>query len=118
VRLLKAMLEREEELRMVASHNDLMIRLAPGIVPKPSWADEFRVVLQDLETRSLIRLSPSLEEFDDVVREQLVTTEMGERIKHLPMLRVTRVGRRFLEFIGDPFEWRVRKGARGEVPSE
>jgi hypothetical protein len=116
VRLLATMLELSDELYRVKSHHDLMVRLSPGIVPEISWADDFRVRLQDLQTRMLVRISPSLEELDDVFRENLVTTQVGERTER-PMVRVTHVGRAFLEFIGDPVEWRLRKAARGEEPS-
>jgi hypothetical protein len=107
VRLLAKMLESEDELYRIKTHHDLMVRLSSGIVPVGSWADDFRVRLQDLVTRGLIRISPSLEELDDVFREDLVTTQVGER-KDRPMVRVTRVGRAFLEFISDPIEWRLR----------
>lgn len=113
IRLLNKILERADELYSISSHHDLMVKLSPGIVPDPAWAHDFRVILQDLETRLLIRVSPAIEELDDVFREQLVTTT-GEQ-KARPMILVTRVGLAFLEFIGDPVEWRFRKGARGEV---
>jgi hypothetical protein len=97
LRLLKAMLDHEDELHEVRSYKEMLATLGGT----PMWADDFRLLCQDLQSRTLIRISTAVEEFDDVFREELVTSQTGPPSGR-PRFRVTRIGKLFLRFVADP----------------
>jgi hypothetical protein len=71
--------------------------------------DEFRLLCEDLKVRVLLRVSASVEDFDDVYDAVVITREGSAG--NTPLLRVTEIGNQFLSFISSPVDGAVQSNA-------
>ena len=65
----------------------------PNAMPK----EEFSLLLQDLSARGLVRISPDIEDFEDIYRTDKIITE--DTNEELPKVIITQVAKEFLHFI-------------------
>ncbi len=65
--------------------------------PNSMSRDEFRMLLQDLAARGLIRISPDIDDFEDIYQASALLTESTR--DDLPRVVITDMARRFLDFV-------------------
>ena len=59
--------------------------------------DEFRMMLQDISSRGLIRISPDIDDFEDIYQANGILTESTRN--DLPRIIITDMARGFLDFV-------------------
>jgi hypothetical protein len=99
VELLRFLSAREAEAGNLRSY-EALLSAYNAECSSPASKDYFRMLMSELESRVLIRVSASMAEFADVYDEELLTTE---NTSILPFLRVTDIGAQFLDMVSkDP----------------
>ena len=94
--LLRLMMNREKEVGAVKSYGDLYELLAPDLGSGLSH-DMFKMLCSELEVRGLVTLSPDIGEFPGIYEASALLLE--ERFTNLPFVRVSDIGRQFVDFI-------------------
>ena len=97
--LLRVLLQRHPEVSSAKSYEDLY-NACVGLLPFSPSRDVFKMLVLDLQTRGLIRISGDIDDFDDIYHADAIITE--ETRDDLPRLLVTEVGRAFIEFTSRP----------------
>ena len=110
LKMLSFYIEHLAELPMLKSYPDLYKRFSfwktlnsiPS-TPPAEWSpdktsqDEFRMFCQDLSARGLIRISPDIDDFEDIYQADLWLRESTNQ--SLPRVIVTDIAIQFMEFI-------------------
>jgi len=95
--LFKFLCDNKEKISDVESYRELheQYQLSLGITISN---DDFRVLLHKLVQENLIKISPSINDFQDVYEATNIIA-LREDYEKLPMLRITDVGIKFLQFV-------------------
>lgn len=96
LKLLTFFVADAKNLTMLKSYSQLYQRFSvehPNSMPR----DEFRMLLQDLSVRGLIRISPDIDDFEDIYQASALLLEGTP--DNLPRAIVTDIARKFLDFI-------------------
>jgi hypothetical protein len=95
--LLKFLADHEQRLASIKTYEELYQQFVPQSLQDVS-REEFMLLCADLSGHVLLRISPSVKEFEGVHQSTVLITS-APRHKG-PMLMVTGIGRQFLAFVG------------------
>lgn len=96
IQLLTFITRDVKDLAMLKSYTQLFESFDlqhPNLMPR----DEFRMLIQDLSARGLIRISTDIEDFDDIYQVNALTDENTN--EDLPRVIITDIAEQFLDFI-------------------
>lgn len=95
IRVLDMIHSDSSRLQNIKGYEELYLLLSNKFSTAIS-KDVFKLMFQDLSSRNLIRVSPDLEDFDDVFKSSKLLLENDNPG---PMIKISSVGIQFLEFI-------------------
>jgi hypothetical protein len=96
LKLLNFFIENETAIVTITSYPDLY-ELFNNQYPQTISKSEFRLMCQDISARGLIRISPDIEDFNDIYQASSLLLE--ETNEDLPMIVITDIAVAFLDFI-------------------
>jgi len=94
--LLKFLVENESKLSNLKSYPEIY-QLFLAETTTVVGQDEFRMLVSDIYTRGLIRLSQDIDDFEDIYQASAISWD--ETKDEMPRLIVTGIAKKFLEFI-------------------
>ena len=96
LKLLTFFIEEATNLMALKSYSELyqtFVMKHPNSMPR----DEFRMLLQDLSARGLIRISPDIDDFEDIYQASSILWDNTP--DDLPRVIITDVAKKFLDFV-------------------
>lgn len=98
--LLEFMRASESEIRDARSYEEIYSTFNEFDGSKEIGREEFLLLCNDLNSRILVKISPTVSGFDDIDGADIVTTGGGDGVK--PTVKVTDIGKQFLIFVSEP----------------
>lgn len=96
LKLLTFLIREVKDLALLKSYTQLyesLLKQHPNSMPR----DEFRMLFQDLSARGLIRVSPFMDDFEDIYQAGMLIDEATQ--DDLPRVIITDIAKHFLDFI-------------------
>lgn len=94
--LLRFFRDNEEDFRNAKSY-EVLFQAFTSHNPTSIQQEEFKLLCADLTARVLLRISSTVEDFNDVGEPNYLTEDSN--IENKPLLRVTDIGKKLLEFV-------------------
>ncbi len=99
ITLLRFLSENETKLAQTESF-EILFRAFVSENSQPTIErDQFRLLCEDLKARVLVRISPNVNDFDDIYDAVLLESERSGNATDIPLIRVTDMGRQLLSFV-------------------
>lgn len=98
LKVLKFFLQGEKEIAQISSYTDLY-NLFINIGSNNHSREEFKLMCGDLINRGLIRISSTLEDFEDLYEPDRLIAHNPEKDGILPKIIVTNIAHNFFQFI-------------------
>lgn len=98
--LLGFMHNNEQAIKDAREYEEIYSEFNKLNASKEIGREEFQLLCNDLNSKLLIKISPTVNGFDDIDGAAIVTTGGGDGVK--PTVKVTDIGKQFLTFISEP----------------